>query len=435
MLREPTIPVPQEAPSSAIEWHTLHCELITPLYGGGVESTKVDEKMPIRVSSIRGQLRFWWRLLAMHKWQISDLRKAETDLWGGMNQGEDDGKASKVLLKVVNISKPVIEKWAEYKPNHNGKLNLHPKEEWANVPYVLFPAQGTLKNGRTDVDEQPHQLLKPGFKWNLMVNFSPSINSQNQGPMPSEIEQVWESIRWWSNFGGIGARARRGLGSIEIQQNDYFKKVVSVDEIKQLGLSVSVKTANNIYSAWTHAVNKLQSFRQIGAGRNNHSSRSHWSEPDAIRQLTNQSISKHSNPKTKGNIFPRAGFGLPIITKFKDNNFQGTDTSSNVDPRTTTLNLQYRKDKSAEWQRFERLASPLILRPYINENGQCCSLALVLPVVLHDTDKFQPLLENSNKTKIASVEFWDLKKSKDIRPIAENGGGDPLQAFLTYFAK
>lgn len=67
-----------------------------------VESTKVDEKMPIRVSSIRGQLRSWWRLLAMHKWQISGFTKPKQTL-GWMNQGEDDGKASKVLLKVTNL--------------------------------------------------------------------------------------------------------------------------------------------------------------------------------------------------------------------------------------------------------------------------------------------------------------------------------------------
>ena len=30
---------------------------------------------------------------------------------------------------------------------------------------------------------------------------------------------------------------------------------------------------------------------------------------------------------------------------------------------------------------------------------------------------------------------WQKDKAQDIRPIAENGGGDPLQAFLTYFAK
>lgn len=42
---------------------TVCCELITPMYGGGVKAGRVDCKMPIRASALRGQLRFWWRLL------------------------------------------------------------------------------------------------------------------------------------------------------------------------------------------------------------------------------------------------------------------------------------------------------------------------------------------------------------------------------------
>ncbi|MEJ2046041.1 MAG: type III-B CRISPR module RAMP protein Cmr1 [Reinekea sp.] len=43
-------------------WQTYECELVTPLYGGGIEAGVIDEEMPIRASSIRGQLRFWWRI-------------------------------------------------------------------------------------------------------------------------------------------------------------------------------------------------------------------------------------------------------------------------------------------------------------------------------------------------------------------------------------
>ncbi len=53
--------------TSAIQWHSLKCRLVTPMYGGGVTSTVVDTDMPIRVTGIRGQLRFWWRLLAQVK--------------------------------------------------------------------------------------------------------------------------------------------------------------------------------------------------------------------------------------------------------------------------------------------------------------------------------------------------------------------------------
>lgn len=36
-------------------------ELITPMFGGGVLTRENDPSFPIRPTSIRGQLQFWWR--------------------------------------------------------------------------------------------------------------------------------------------------------------------------------------------------------------------------------------------------------------------------------------------------------------------------------------------------------------------------------------
>ena len=41
--------------------HTYDIEVITPLFGGGVEAGVNDPITLIRPSSIRGHLRFWWR--------------------------------------------------------------------------------------------------------------------------------------------------------------------------------------------------------------------------------------------------------------------------------------------------------------------------------------------------------------------------------------
>ena len=59
---------------------TVQCELITPMYGGGVKAGVVDRNMPIRASALRGQLRFWWRLLNSTTYP---LFSAESALWGG----------------------------------------------------------------------------------------------------------------------------------------------------------------------------------------------------------------------------------------------------------------------------------------------------------------------------------------------------------------
>lgn len=432
MVRTPkeSVKVPElKAIEHLSNWHSLTCELITPMYGGGTESTKVDKDMPIRASSIRGSLRFWWRLLAKHKWKLNDIPKAEAELWGGVSRDGDDGKAGKVLLKIADVKNINIEQWATYDRNEkNGKLNLSPKG-WAVAPYALFPAQGTLKNARTQVDKEPHKLLKAGCQWTLQVAFSHNIDKEQK-------EQVWESIRWWANFGGVGARTRRGLGAVKVNENEFFQSVIALSEIVDLGFGVQTFSASNPNSAWVNAVKKLETFRQVGAGRKNHNSRSHWSEPDTIRHYTGQSSPKHSKRKTHNNAFPRAGFGLPIIFKFKDNNPKGDDYSSDKDPRTTTLTLQYQKDDKSDWEKFERLASPLILRPYIDEKGEWHSLALVVDEILWNMDGiFKPLLTDVNHIQVKlddACVFWNENYASEVRPL-QTRHKKPLQAFLTYF--
>ncbi|WP_394210520.1 type III-B CRISPR module RAMP protein Cmr1 [Psychrobacter piscatorii] len=406
-----------------LKWHNLSCELVTPMYGGGVKSVVVDEQMPIRTSSIRGQLRFWWRLLAKHKDgflgnEVSNsspekIREVEFALWGGMGSGDDEGTASQVFLRVsIQNRKPKIESWASYEPNRRGRDVLQPKD-WAEVPYALFPAQGRSER---NPNEEPHALLREGFKWNIKVAFSSQLEE-------SSILQVWETIRWWSNFGGVGARTRRGLGSFKIYENDFFNSVVSIDEIKALGFNVAVKPSNNAYAAWTTAIKSLQNFRQIGQGRNDYSSRSHWPEPDAIRHYTGQSLPNHSVRKTQDNYFPRAAFGLPIIFKFKDGG-----SNDNQDPDVTTLKVNYRVSYN-ETLEFERLMSPLILRPYLNERGSWQAIALLLPEPLKNDSKIQLMLDN------IEVDFWNEESAKEVKPINNYNSNDPMQAFLTYFAK
>lgn len=161
----------------AREWHSIHCTLVTSLQGGGVKKGKTDQDMPIRVTEIRGQLRFWWRLLAQHKWKIEDskLRKQEFALWGGMSDGEEDGKASLVFLRVK-----------------------------AHLPY------------RTK-----------GFAWDLEYAFDTITTDQQK-------QQFDETLRWFVTLGGIGGRTRRGCGVFSADG----VKLVSEQEMEKLGCQI-----------------------------------------------------------------------------------------------------------------------------------------------------------------------------------------------------
>lgn len=424
-----------------IDWHTLDYTLVTPMYGGGVIAHTVDEKMPIRASTIRGQLRFWWRLLAEHKWKLGDtnaIRKAEFELWGGM--GDKNPLASKVLLKVINPKEPTIQPWANYQLNKNDKLDLI-KETWANVPYALFPAQGELSKDKKEIVKQPHKLAQAGLQWVMHVRFiknkpiDPKKTDFDPNISETEESQVWEAIRWWSCFGGVGARTRRGLGAVLlVKTSDHVPtdvlKPITAEEAKTAGCQLAHQLpVNDAYVAWKNAVEKLQTFRQIGVGRRSYSNRSLWPEPDAIRRITGQSSKRHEHPVTQGNFFPRAAFGLPIIFKFKEDGTQRND-----EPAQTSLQPKL----AGENKPRERMSSPLILRPTPDGQGRWYETALLLPYQgLKNVQLNLSYTDKDMQRKCPdgwSVDYLNSQLVADIHPIANHGGTNALQAFMTYFA-
>ena len=80
---------------------TVRCRLITPMFGGGVTPGEVDREMPIRASALRGQLRFWWRLLYGAGRKPSDLFAVESALWGGISS--KGPRTSRVTLRVTGV--------------------------------------------------------------------------------------------------------------------------------------------------------------------------------------------------------------------------------------------------------------------------------------------------------------------------------------------
>lgn len=405
--------------TQAPTWTTLECELVTPMYGGGVVSHTVDEKMPIRVSSIRGQLRFWWRLLATHLWRLGNvdaIRQAEADIWGGI---DDTTKASKVFLRVDNIQNQQIAPWAKYNinPRNGNYRSLPDPENWANVPYVLFPAQGKRPGGQDA--ETPHALAKEGLSFQLHISFDHINDTQK--------EQVWAALRWWANFGGLGARTRRGLGAILLKNAkgkeipSYLQTPISIDEVKLAGCDIKLRSnQGTAYAAWQQAIQKLQTFRQVNVGRPDHSSRSRWPEPDAIRRIKGQYLIRnektHAPIHKAGSLFPRAAFGLPIIFKFKDDGTRRTD-------EPVQSSLQPVVDGNVK----ERMASPLILRPFYTKEKKWVSAALLLPC--QHIQQLQLDLSGDDAT------YWNPKQAQHVAPIAQHNGTDALSAFMNFFAK
>ncbi len=373
---------PGEDAESAV---TVTCRLITPMYGGGVKPGEVDCDLPIRASALRGQLRFWWRLLHGAGKESADLFAAESSLWGGISS--NGAKASRVRVQIEGA--------------RVSDQQLVRKSDSDTPPYALI----------LDRNEDP-ALLKQGYSSDLVLHFKKGVTS-------SQRDGVMEALRWWASFGGVGARTRRGLGTVRVT-GDNLAPATS-KEVKARGGWMAVgRPATTAVKAWREAVGALQRFRQgPGEGRNrgqgSRPGRSRWPEADAIRRLQNTHAPAHSPEPPVDSLYPRAAFGLPIVFHFKNMGDPG-----NPDPT-----LKPAIDSS------DRMASPLILRPYF-DGEKYRPLALLLPGWEERVSIPVHLDSNQEQRTWPENPHERTKLAKSIQPMGRRGS-DALSAFMRYF--
>src|SRR5947199_6070126 len=112
----PDCPLLPQAKRSGEE-RTYRIELITPLFGGGVEAGKPDPTFPIRGTSIRGQLQFWWRATRGASCLTrEELFRRHAEVWGTTE------RASPVEVEVRDIQVSAPRPCLKYLPRNDGKL-------------------------------------------------------------------------------------------------------------------------------------------------------------------------------------------------------------------------------------------------------------------------------------------------------------------------
>jgi CRISPR-associated protein Cmr1 len=349
--------------ATASEGRTLSVRLVTPMFGGGVLAGEVDREMPVRVSAIRGQLRFWWRVACTAPSQGDDSSQQfsrEIAIWGGISQ--TGPTASLAAMRITTWEALSCE--AAHRYQENPKRPGTPKAlpvvaPWA-AGYALFSAQGKRSSDGRRVEEAPKVLALPGLGFQLSVRLDEQLTAQQR-------QEVDLALRWWASFGGVGARTRRGLGAVLVEG----LPPVNSDEVQAVGGRLALgRPAATVNDAWKHAISLLRDFRQAaGVARNpgsepNRPGRSLWPEADSLRALSGRSDPRHANPVVDVNGFPRAAFGLPLVFHFKDK----------LDPDDHVLEPA----DAAPDRKRERMASPLILRPYRDGEGWRPA-ALLLP--------------------------------------------------------
>ncbi len=331
---------------------TRHYKLITPLFGGGVEAGKPDLITPIRASSIRGQLRFWWRATRGGQFggSLEKMKEKEDKIWGSALKRDKNGKIIKGP-SMVQLSVKILTPGRAVKPwriDYNNAGRLSPQvEEGIAHSYTAFPLQPTREildeASKLSTKEERQELvedMQTGIQFNLDIEYPKNANGI------SYQEEVEAALWAWETFGGIGARTRRGYGAIyrlddtgklltdsnqllNLISEDFSRFVISgvwpdgvpyiSDLSERLFVTSSFKTSNDVLKK---LIDRLKEFRQMRSGMD----RSKWSEADSIRHITGQWLEgefqrghvSHRQPTTRASLpkFPRAALGLPIIFEF-----------------------------------------------------------------------------------------------------------------------
>lgn len=428
---------------------TREYELITPLFGGGVEPGQCDDLTPIRGTEIRGHLRFWWRATRGGRYgdDLDAMRKDEGLIWGAASTARNPRPAQ------VQI---VVEKRAAGQPIRYRELD-------PDLQYAAFP----LQEGNKPVHE--------GVKFALRISFPQKIefiDEDNTAQVFENVRAEVEAALWaWETFGGVGARTRRGFGALRcthIDGSEYSfasaaKTLIEVQRVIEDDLydhlvegkwpkDVPHLSPDRFYyritvikatrkDAWKTVLAGLKRFRQHRPGFG----RSRWPEPDAIRTQTKQWLKPgRKGPTHPGHLlhpnnsgkFPRAVFGLPIVFHFKDND-EANPSNPDDDPRDVVLKLDS----------HDRLASPIILRPLCLSEGRYVGLAVLLEGTLQPGDFYTNdidliLTEKDGKRKIADGLKAELSptEAKAIKEVVTNDpllgkNTDPLIAFLNRIQK
>lgn len=432
--KDPTLPVPgtDPVPRDDVIVQTRIYRIITPLYGGGEMPARPDSLTTVRGTEVRGHLRFWWRATrgGAFDGSLEKMRDREEEIWGSA------GAAGKPGPSPVIISVRPIQRGQKFQATDRKGRNIDNIGHPASVDgYVAFPLRA---------ENKPSVMENVEFE--LKIEYPEFIHGTID--MKKEVEAaLWA----WETFGGIGARTRRGFGALQLQRVVTNGRQVAISPCHSKDLSNLIDGGLQTHlppnpawprgvphlnpnlrfkwirdgdpiKAWRRLFNSLRDFRQArytGRGGSRFG-RSKWPEPDVIRHMPGMTSSpRHRKPLSRVNKFPRAKFGLPIIFQFK------SDDVDEGDPEPTTLQ---------GLDEYDRLASPLILRPLACADGAVGLAAILEWEPLNPEDeRYTPPGGLVLKTEQGDQPVRsDLTQSEatNIRPLS--GNPDIFEAFLNF---
>lgn len=194
-------------------WTTLTLQVTTPVFNGGADPDgaagfRPDHEAGVRVASVRGAMRFWFRALAgtVTGLDVRLLAALERRVFGGIADQRTHGEAAVPSPLILRIPEPP-------RPSLDSSFLRGTEGRW--LSYLL--GLGLMKPEKGG----GARLLRPCVLPGAETSFEMMVRFRHDRSTADETRQAIEALAFASlwlacTYGGVGARTRRGLGGLRI---------------------------------------------------------------------------------------------------------------------------------------------------------------------------------------------------------------------------
>lgn len=367
---------------------------VTPLFMSGSDKSKAE----LRVPSMKGGLRFWWRALALGRLgSVSNVQEVESRIFGS---AENDVGQAKVHLRLNSSGN--IDQYEDQILKYSDGTVVGPGARY--LGYGIVEAAPSRKKNTKE-----GQILRSCLKYPFGGVLSILIRNNTK---KGDIKSVASALIAMGFFGGLGSRSRKGYGSFNLVEltldgEVLFKMPKNVNDLKSKIESFfkedNIKTYVGLppYTAYSNLTrvdiidkgsDPLRLLNSVGEAMQMYRS---WGRNGKVNGKDSERNFKYDHDlavdaiKGKVKDHPRrVVFGLP-------HNYFFSSYQEKVDVKPAKL---------------ERRSSPLFIHIHELEDGQYAAVTTIMPA------EFLPIGEKIRVDKYAvpqNIDFHVLEEFLD----------------------
>lgn len=207
---------------------TFQIEIITPCFCAGADQSKAE----IRPASIRGQLRWWFRLLSRE-------HREEAKIFGAVD-GDDECSSASLCVRV-----------SDFKPGPKWEVPALNQNSPENYVWHYASVSGTSGRGAKGPRWASQAVLSPGSTFRLELIWRRALSSALKAKFDL-------ALKAFLALGTLGLRSTRGLGSIHCKTAVYDDSLKAA--LTELGFVIRERERTEGFPSYQSALKDYASW-------------------------------------------------------------------------------------------------------------------------------------------------------------------------------